>query len=177
MRAKIFCTVSTHSRLKAAGRTPRPPNTASDCFNTQPPEGGWLLSLPAPPTMQCFNTQPPEGGWRANKSGRWATRCFNTQPPEGGWFSANYFRREDWIVSTHSRLKAAGAGLLKNRDMLLVSTHSRLKAAGNFIFISHPGGRVSTHSRLKAAGKEFPIFRFNHCGFNTQPPEGGWLLL
>ena len=33
--------------------------------------------------------------------------CFNTQPPEGGWFTRN----KDTlvlIVSTHSRLKAAG---------------------------------------------------------------------
>ena len=57
----------------------------------------------------------------------------------------------------------------------IVSTHSRLKAAGG------AGGRgrprptiVSTHSRLKAAGwtRYTPIIDFK--GFNTQPPEGGW---
>ena len=32
-------------------------------FNTQPPEGGWLLQRFHPHNMQGFNTQPPEGGW------------------------------------------------------------------------------------------------------------------
>ena len=57
-----------------------------------------------------FNTQPPEGGWSnpARKSAR--KTCFNTQPPEGGWLlwiQNSYAIR----VSTHSRLKAAGASL------------------------------------------------------------------
>ena len=34
----------------------------------------------------------------------------------------------------------------------VVSTHSRLKAAGIKCFLSYPGHSVSTHSRLKAAG-------------------------
>ena len=33
--------VSTHSRLKAAGTSPTFAVSAKDCFNTQPPEGGW----------------------------------------------------------------------------------------------------------------------------------------
>ena len=35
---------------------------------------------------------------------------------------------------------------------------------------------VSTHSRLKAAGQlEYPVACISG-GFNTQPPEGGWVL-
>ena len=34
-------------------------------------------------------------------------------------------------VSTHSRLKAAGIGYIKNQEATAVSTHSRLKAAGS----------------------------------------------
>ena len=34
---------------------------------------------------QCFNTQPPEGGWPGLCAGRRLCVCFNTQPPEGGW--------------------------------------------------------------------------------------------
>ena len=55
-------------------------------------------------------------------------------------------------VSTHSRLKAAGAATLQGDVVPVVSTHSRLKAAGS----RYPNGpqtdKVSTHSRLKAAG-------------------------
>ena len=32
-------------------------------FNTQPPEGGWLLRQPRGIAGYRFNTQPPEGGW------------------------------------------------------------------------------------------------------------------
>ena len=35
--------VSTHSRLKAAGFIYARVTIVPPCFNTQPPEGGWLL--------------------------------------------------------------------------------------------------------------------------------------
>ena len=37
-------TVSTHSRLKAAGSAMSESGDLFPCFNTQPPEGGWSLS-------------------------------------------------------------------------------------------------------------------------------------
>ena len=54
---------------------------------------------------------------------------FNTQPPKGGWASSPYFWPSK-IVSTHSRLKAAGQQLAVGGNGMGVSTHSRLKAAG-----------------------------------------------
>ena len=33
------------------------------CFNTQPPEGGWLTLIETTSPIDGFNTQPPEGGW------------------------------------------------------------------------------------------------------------------
>ena len=36
--------------------------------------------------------------------------------------------------------------------------------------------KVSTHSRLKAAGLFTFFINANVFGFNTQPPEGGWIL-
>ena len=57
-------------------------------------------------------------------------RGFNTQPPEGGWRQeAELAAKEE--VSTHSRLKAAGAQIYNAYPYHFVSTHSRLKAAGN----------------------------------------------
>ena len=56
--------------------------------------------------------------------------CFNTQPPEGGW-DVDYYQYGGYeIVSTHSRLKAAGDFTVSVYDIFDVSTHSRLKAAG-----------------------------------------------
>ncbi|WP_210398614.1 hypothetical protein, partial [Neisseria sp. HMSC077D05] len=55
--------------------------------------------------------------------------CFNTQPPEGGWFGLRVFFLDNFSVSTHSRLKAAGIAEAADQGFPWVSTHSRLKAA------------------------------------------------
>ena len=57
-----------------------------------------------------------------------------------------------------------------------VSTHSRLKAAGRRPDRRASFVRVSTHSRLKAAGLGNLKEEMELCGFNTQPPEGGWFV-
>ena len=78
--------VSTHSRLKAAGIDYRITMIFILCFNTQPPEGGWILFNSLKEKHHGFNTQPPEGGWNIVQI---------------------KFDMIFW-VSTHSRLKAAG---------------------------------------------------------------------
>ena len=104
--------VSTHSRPKAAGYNGNGKNrlvlfqhTAArrrlvylmysfqykNCFNTQPPEGGWLLIGFAVYTINGFNTQPPEGGWDWQAKQNRITERFNTQPPEGGWLCSPFF--------------------------------------------------------------------------------------
>ena len=88
--SKVF--VSTHSRLKAAGREASHLSPASRCFNTQPPEGGWGRQHEPSTDQGSFNTQPPEGGWVNDKLDRKADKCFNTQPPEGGWSAFGVWR-------------------------------------------------------------------------------------
>ena len=56
------------------------------------------------------------------------------------------------MVSTHSRLKAAGRRRAGGKGRGVVSTHSRLKAAGTTPKKWGSHKYVSTHSRLKAAG-------------------------
>ena len=56
----------------------------------------------------CFNTQPPEGGWLGFRPSRCKKYCFNTQPPEGGWSRILGISTVSISVSTHSRPKAAG---------------------------------------------------------------------
>ena len=103
-------------------------------------------------------------------------------------------------VSTHSRPKAAGVLLFVVFWILaVVSTHSRPKAAGSVStsiiprpdLFQHTAARrrletaykciddlcrVSTHSRPKAAGLSKLRYLFPYQCFNTQPPEGGWLM-
>ena len=60
------------------------------------------------PKQACFNTQPPEGGWVCSDWLEYLKPCFNTQPPEGGWPAAVCYALKQMDVSTHSRPKAAG---------------------------------------------------------------------
>ena len=57
--------VSTHSRPKAAGFHVNVVNVFKLCFNTQPPEGGWIAPQLTTSPFCGFNTQPPEGGWKS----------------------------------------------------------------------------------------------------------------
>ena len=77
--------VSTHSRPKAAGCNAIGWARWWECFNTQPPEGGWANNISGSGRFAGFNTQPPEGGWPGCRFGDARICCFNTQPPEGGW--------------------------------------------------------------------------------------------
>ena len=59
--------VSTHSRPKAAGLRFQSFRTNWSGFNTQPPEGGWMLQTVKDSFNGGFNTQPPEGGWPTSR--------------------------------------------------------------------------------------------------------------
>ena len=104
-----YCMVSTHSRLKAAGaRKSLLPNNYTVSTHSRLKAAGSLRRFRRQ-RCRCFNTQPPEGGWQAAGEKEGEAKCFNTQPPEGGWYDPQY----EWgyeLVSTHSRLKAAGCG-------------------------------------------------------------------
>ena len=143
--------VSTHSRLKAAGFTAKRAAATGGSFNTQPPKGGW-------------------GPVKAASSG---FCCFNTQPPKGGWVFAVH-RFDDFLVSTHSRLKAAG---YSRRGLYLqpIRFNTQPPKGGWFVlcfdvviiscFNTQPpkGGWAAVHP--------LPV---NSISFNTQPPKGGW---
>ena len=167
--------VSTHSRLKAAGPQFCLRCARFGCFNTQPPKGGWLVIDLAPWCYHCFNTQPPKGGWNIPMATIEKRNGFNTQPPKGGWETA---RRMVEMLSGFNTQPPKGGwrGQCDDVARRMVSTHSRLKAAGKvsllhvnwtMCFNTQPpkGGwvwrtsldervRVSTHSRLKAAGSQ-----------------------
>ena len=66
--------------------------------------------------------------------------------------------------------------MTKGSQVYLVSTHSRPKAAGMDNLRRSSVFFVSTHSRPKAAGLILTKCVQQTNGFNTQPPEGGWRL-
>ena len=150
---QINAFVSTHSRPKAAGYGRLVQFQTTYRFNTQPPEGGWLRVWRQSGGNSRFNTQPPEGGWVCTNPPKYTPSRFNTQPPEGGWLFSSKNEDKHSIVSTHSRPKAAGSMSAYGPTDSVVSTHSRPKAAGGVNMTSY----------------------FVVQGFNTQPPEGGWV--
>ena len=99
-------TVSTHSRLKAAGVFICALKRAIG-FNTQPPKGGWGLRVP-------MAHHPHVSTHSRLKAAGVIIRVL----------------LQTWMVSTHSRLKAAGESMREEEEREMVSTHSRLKAAG-----------------------------------------------
>ena len=58
-------------------------------------------------SLSSFNTQPPEGGCVVTGRTKNKRGSFNTQPPEGGWLEIQTSPNQT-LVSTHSRPKAAG---------------------------------------------------------------------
>ena len=82
----MMATVSTHSRLKAAGKTGKDYDRSRYRFNTQPPEGGWIG------TSQGEDVRKVSTHSRLKAAGR-----------QRGADVAKI------SVSTHSRLKAAGS--------------------------------------------------------------------
>ena len=122
--------VSTHSRPKAAGRPPVDGQDGIGGFNTQPPEGGWIIAAVIGLVFW----------WFQHTAARRRLGCS---------FLALSFGNS---VSTHSRPKAAGYGRYTAKPRRRVSTHSRPKAAGRVMFLVTWSSKVSTHSRPKAAG-------------------------
>ena len=61
------------------------------CFNTQPPEGGWEKGLFAYKAIKDVSTHSrPKAAGKYESRARGQKLCFNTQPPEGGWLSMLY---------------------------------------------------------------------------------------
>ena len=147
-------------------------------FNTQPPEGGWHNAAGSSVHHDSFNTQPPEGGWKLLRRA-WTRRvCFNTQPPEGGW-AGNFWAYCIGQVSTHSRPKAAGRVITSFVAASCVFQHTAARRR-----LGRPEKRLHTAAGFNTQPPEggwlYVAVRAEQdliAGFNTQPPEGGWALV
>ena len=143
--------VSTHSRPKAAADiNPVHGDTVTVSTHSRPKAAGYVDHLVR--RLRCFNTQPPEGGW-LSQIPKWLYRH----------------------VSTHSRPKAADLSeLLPANRHKFQHTAARRRLIGQGSLVRYM--IVSTHSRPKAAGERMCPACMDGRGFNTQPPEGGWLF-
>ena len=124
------------------------------CFNSQPPEGGWLSApyclnpsrvsthsrpkaagheRPRAPARRCsFNSQPPEGGWVTNKPPSTAPKPFQLTAARRRLACARSLIIALAVVSTHSRPKAAGMDKIKltpKQEFQLTAARRRLAGA------------------------------------------------
>ena len=106
----------------------------------------------------CFNTQPPEGGWVDYLGQLSADDLFQHTAARRRLATGTTTAPCAAAVSTHSRPKAAGTSTVKTASNGNVSTHSRPKAAGPGLISISSGKTVSTHSRPKAAGASLKSF-------------------
>ena len=83
-----------------------------------------------------------------------------------------------FVVSTHSRPKAAGQINIILFQRFHVSTHSRPKAAGHKFTVELVYWKVSTHSRPKAAGKRgFEADELTIVSTHSRPKAAGLVAL
>ena len=148
--------VSTHSRPKAAGFRTRWNLVKTAMFQHTAARRRLGYQAHAPSPMQCFNTQPPEGGWLPITTMCCGWLSFQHTAARRRLAGSVPDALVGVPVSTHSRPKAAGRRKQRRNRSKPVSTHSRPKAAGSGRYQpSYSVARVSTHSRPKAAGYEF----------------------
>ena len=189
--------VSTHSRPKAAGAIRVRALWRVSCFNTQPPEGGWIQKRDVESTAnnvsthsrpkaagltaygrigaKSFNTQPPEGGWLLRQKKTSGIYGFNTQPPEGGWQTPSSNGSAIKLFQhTAARRRLVTLVVAKLLVVLFQHTAARRRLALRQK-LTKKEREVSTHSRPKAAGCVVKKSKTKKISFNTQPPEGGWL--
>ena len=189
--------VSTHSRPKAAGCRDASSLEYHDCFNTQPPEGGWKIQRQHFPKLTVFQHTAAR-----RRLGRQRHQTppdcigFNTQPPEGGWESLrtiakkiNEFqhtaarRRLDFKYRSASSIvrfqhtaarRRLDCGVIASGLMARfqhTAARRRLAAAAvssvSLVLFQHTAAR-------RRLVRQVSTLSLNYTSFNTQPPEGGW---
>ena len=167
-------------------------------FNTQPPEGGWeeiaqyltgelvsthsrpkaagpLRAAPLHPSPVSTHSRPKAAG---RPLLRWLseTNLFQHTAARRRLAFKCRHRRTVPSVSTHSRPKAAGKDLKEFKAFVKVSTHSRPKAAGSASRKQALSCALFQHTAARRRLEKRVFRRVKTAGFNTQPPEGGWLI-
>ena len=167
-------------------------------FNTQPPEGGCVISAVQSIKSATFQHTATRRWLRHNAGGIIPRGMVSTHShpkvaasdvlprlsgPSVSTHSHPKVAAHSFMlrslrgrVSTHSHPKVAASSYFSGRTKLGVSTHSHPKVAAITTNKSVGKGNVSTHSHPKVAAiKKYVVRRKRHC-FNTQPPEGGCFL-
>ncbi len=189
--------VSTHSRPKAAGSTKAFWRIEPNKFqHTAARRRLGNAGLRRRFVFQVSTHSRPKAAGSVGRASRPAGHVSTHSRPKAAGTKA-FWRIEPNKVSTHSRPKAAGLLVIQLLSISLFQhTAARRRLVTSSAYAA-TGAKVSTHSRPKAAGlvvihSRGRLFVFQHTaarrrlaaihglvrilpGFNTQPPEGGWV--
>ena len=99
---------------------------------------------------------------------------FNTQPPEGGWLAHIGLGVHSCEFQHTAARRRLAILIMSCAHLYIVSTHSRPKAAGKTAWISRLTGYGFNTQPPEGGWSERVRGRGKASGFNTQPPEGGW---
>ena len=151
---KLTKDVSTHSRPKAAGILNRLNYKIFQSFNTQPPEGGWILLK----VLRTFQKLFQHTAARRRLGG-----------------VLEYLRRVKGFQHTAARRRLARPTPTRLIGMKFQHTAARRRLDDSGIDVLQI---VSFNTQPPEGGWYFSArFIFRRVGFNTQPPEGGWPCL
>ena len=143
--------VSTHSRPKAAGRSAFQKSAFLPCFNTQPPEGGWVNNQHFKGFKNVSTHSRPKAAGKAVLYSISIIRFQHTAARRRLVDEATEDKLRKLFQHTAAR-RRLGNNTFKELNHGIVSTHSRPKAAGDYQAAALHYLCVSTHSRPKAAG-------------------------
>ena len=100
--------VSTHSRPKAAGAVNKETTHLIVFQHTAARRRLVFTNAAGYPVVSSFNTQPPEGGWRSEETIVPPLVRFQHTAARRRLVASCFALSNVWVVSTHSRPKAAG---------------------------------------------------------------------
>ena len=120
--------------------------------HSRPKAAGWLRRKQVI-WHGSFNSQPPEGGWAGLRHDYPFNLGFNSQPPEGGWSTI----RRNTHPAAAFQLTAARRRLATSKPVAVTLCTFQLTAARR---------RLDSYQTAIS----------QNSGFNSQPPEGGWMV-
>ena len=189
--------VSTHSRPKAAGCRDASSLEYHDCFNTQPPEGGWKIQRQHFPKLTVFQHTAAR-----RRLGRQRHQTppdcigFNTQPPEGGWESLrtiakkiNEFQHTAARRRLDFKYRSASSIVVLQHTAAVWGVYCGFMYSVFLACLQHTAAvwglaaaAVSSVSLVlfqhtaarRRLVRQVSTLSLNYTSFNTQPPEGGW---
>ena len=166
--------VSTHSRPKAAGENPQADKmTFAVSTHSRPKAAGEAIKAAALRLLVSTHSRPKAAGIMFAVFGKTRAVSTHSRPKAAGpclFFGTGFAKFQHTAARRRLEIKVGNAKI----GRVFQHTAARRRLAFSACLPARASA-VSTHSRPKAAGRRIVRSGLPGRGFNTQPPEGGWL--